>query len=462
MYKRRPFDKKAKRNTFTSQVYIDMKNLLLPILGALFCHVLPAQTPYISYMTGDPADVAATPRGGIVLMGGAGEMDNAMRWFLEQSGGGDILVLRASGADGYNDYLYDELGESVNSVETIVTPSQAAADHPYVVQQIYHAEALWIAGGDQANYVDFWKDGPVEDAIRYLIHVKKAPVGGLSAGMAIQGDAYFSAMNGTVLSAEALADPYAPEMTIGYGDFLDHPILKDVITDTHYDDPDRRGRHLAFLGRLAEDHGIRAKGIACEEYVAVCIDTLGIAHVYGNYPNEPDYAWFVQTNCAGDDFTPETCQPGQPLNWVRNNAAVLALRVSARPDGANTFDLNDWETFSGTDPSYWTNWYSADGTFTAIWPGTEPDCATAAPEPVETPTLRLWPVPADEVLYTALEGLEGPADLVVADMLGRLVLQTTVVDGRGEINVGGLEKGVYAVMTRGWKGGMYTLPFVVK
>ncbi|HNC74452.1 MAG TPA: hypothetical protein PK362_06170, partial [Elusimicrobiota bacterium] len=123
------------------------------------------------------------------------------------------------------------------------TPTQAAADHPYVIQQIYNAEALWIAGGDQANYVDFWKDGPVEDAIRYLIHVKKVPVGGLSAGMAIQGDAYFSAMNGTVLSAEALANPYAPEMTIGYGDFLDHPILKDVITDTHYDDPDRRGRH---------------------------------------------------------------------------------------------------------------------------------------------------------------------------------------------------------------------------
>ena len=423
-----------------------MKNLFSSLLLSLCGSTLLAQTPYISYLTGDPADVAATPRGGIVLMGGAGEVDNAIRWFLEQSGGGDILVLRASGADGYNDYLYDELGVSVNSVETIVTPTQAAAAHPYVIQQIYNAEALWIAGGDQANYVDFWKDGPVEDAIRYLIHVKKVPVGGLSAGMAIQGDAYFSAMNGTVLSAEALANPYAPEMTIGYGDFLDHPILKDVITDTHYDDPDRRGRHLAFLGRLAEDYGIRAKGIACEEYVAVCIDTLGIAHVYGNYPNEPDYAWFVQTNCANADFTPENCLPGQPLNWVRNNAAVLALRVSARPDGANTFDLNDWETFGGPDLSFWSNWYSADGIFTATWPGTAPDCATATHEPRATPALRLWPVPADEVLYLAAEGMEGPSSVVIADMMGRQVLETTAMDGKAEMKVGSLPTGVYVVM----------------
>ena len=37
-------------------------------------------------------------------MGGASENDAAMAWFLERAGGGDVLVLRASGSDGYNDY----------------------------------------------------------------------------------------------------------------------------------------------------------------------------------------------------------------------------------------------------------------------------------------------------------------------------------------------------------------------
>ena len=38
-------------------------------------------------------------------MGGSRENDNAMRWFLKQADGGDILVLRASGSNGYNDYM---------------------------------------------------------------------------------------------------------------------------------------------------------------------------------------------------------------------------------------------------------------------------------------------------------------------------------------------------------------------
>ena len=29
-------------------------------------------------------------------------------WILERSNGGDILVLRTSGSDGYNNYLFSE------------------------------------------------------------------------------------------------------------------------------------------------------------------------------------------------------------------------------------------------------------------------------------------------------------------------------------------------------------------
>ena len=59
-------------------------------------------------------------------MGGAREDDNAMRWFLKQADGGDILVLRTSGSNGYNDYLYSELQVNVNSVESIVVKNKNA------------------------------------------------------------------------------------------------------------------------------------------------------------------------------------------------------------------------------------------------------------------------------------------------------------------------------------------------
>ena len=40
-----------------------------------------------SYFTGNTNDTITLPLGGICLMGGATEDDNAMKWFLEQANG---------------------------------------------------------------------------------------------------------------------------------------------------------------------------------------------------------------------------------------------------------------------------------------------------------------------------------------------------------------------------------------
>ena len=60
------------------------------------------------------------------------------------------------------------------------------------------------------------------------------------------GEYYFSAENGTVISSTALNNPYNSLVTIDSAKFLEIDILKDIITDTHYDDPDRKGRHVVF------------------------------------------------------------------------------------------------------------------------------------------------------------------------------------------------------------------------
>ena len=104
---------------------------------------------YTSYFTGNIADATASPLGGTCMMGGARENNDAMRWFLERSGGGDILAIRAFGSDGYNDYLFSELGIPVNSVETIVFNNPQAASDSYVLEQIANTEAIWMAGGNQ-------------------------------------------------------------------------------------------------------------------------------------------------------------------------------------------------------------------------------------------------------------------------------------------------------------------------
>ena len=103
-------------------------------------------------------------------MGGSTEDANAMKWFLKRANGGDILVLRTSGSNGYNDYLYSELGVSVNSVETIVCHNAAASNEPYILQKIQQAEAIWFAGGDQWTYINYWRNTPINK----LLSLQKA------------------------------------------------------------------------------------------------------------------------------------------------------------------------------------------------------------------------------------------------------------------------------------------------
>ncbi len=299
-----------------------------------------AEATYTSYMTGDASDVTTTTTGGTVLMGGSTDVDEAIRWMIQKSGGGDFVVLRASGADGYNPYIYSELG-GVNSVETILITSRTIAQDASVAQKIRNAEAVFIAGGDQANYVNFWKDTPVEDALNYLINTKKVPLGGTSAGCAIMSNQYYSALSGSITSVNALKNPYDRTITIGNNDFLNNPYLANTISDQHFTQRDRQGRLFAFMARMTKDWALNAKGIGVDEMTAVLIEANGTAKVVGT-----NKAYFMQRN---NNSTPEQCVSKRTLTWNRSGQAVRVYEVqaSATVGTSATFDLTNWTTGAG-------------------------------------------------------------------------------------------------------------------
>ena len=284
-------------------------------------------------LIGDAADVNTTTVGGTVLAGGGTDVDDAFRWMIKKSGGGDFVILRATGTNAYNQYIYD-LG-SVNSVETLLINSRTLANDLDVERTILNAEAIFISGGDQANYVNFWKDTRVHHALNYLRNTKRIPMGGTSAGCAVLSGVYFSALVGTITSSEALTNPYSKYLTLGYNDFLDQPFLANVVTDTHFDNRDRHGRLVTFMARMSHDNGIVAHGIGLDESAAVCIEPNGIGRVYGS-----GTAYFLNQN--GGSSTPETCLPGSLLDWNRGQRAVRVYKVRGDPSGDNVFDLNTW------------------------------------------------------------------------------------------------------------------------
>lgn len=319
----------------------------------LFSQSIAYSQSYTSYFTGNKKDKVTQALGGICLMGGASESDEAMRWFLERANGGDVLVLRASGSDGYNDYLFKELGIKVNSVESIVFNEKSASQEAYIHQKIRQAEAIWLAGGNQWKYVDFWRNTSIDHLINEGIRDRQIVIGGTSAGMAVLGGAYFSAKNGTIRSAAALANPFDSSMTVQWEPFFDLSVLKNVVTDTHYSRRNRQGRHVAFMARAAAEKGHSIKGIACDERTAVCIGNDGKAYVFGQRPELNGHAFFIQTNCQLEERGPEVCLPDTPLTWNRNGRALWVYKIKGGPEGQSFFDLNDWTSGKGGSWEYW-------------------------------------------------------------------------------------------------------------
>ena len=307
---------------------------------------------------GDTANVNTTVTGGLVLMGGGKDVDAAFQWMIARSGGGDAVVIRASGTDAYNPYI-NGLGQ-LNSVETLKIDSRDLANNDTVAAIIRNAELLFIAGGDQSDYMNYWRGTKTEDAINYLLTQKKAPVGGTSAGCAIMSGFYYSGEKGSVVSSEALENPYHPAITLYNNDFLKAPFLQNVITDQHYLTRSREGRSVVFLARIFKDWNVPAKAIAADERTAVCIDNLGKAKVFGIATTSGTYshAYFISTDAHK---APEQLQAGQAVNWNSSGKALSVYEIQASESGNGGFDVANFSMAEATGGKpYW--WWIDRGT----------------------------------------------------------------------------------------------------
>lgn len=307
-------------------------------LSAPFAFLILAAFPALAaaqksryFRLGNPSDVQTPTQAGLALMGGGADLDQAFAWMCARSGGGDFLVLRATGDDDYNRYVRDLC--HLNSVATLIIPDREAAHEPRVAEIIRQAEAVFISGGDQANYINGWTGTPVQDAINEAIR-RGVPVGGTSAGLAVLGEFVYSAQNDApdgpdLSSARALADPYDHQVVIVRG-FLDNPLLKDVITDTHFIARDRLGRTLVFMARILQDQPVdQVKAIGVDQRTALLLNESEQGQVVGD-----GVVYFLRAT-----HKPEVCKPGTPLTF--HGIEARRLRAGER------FDLASWTGTEG-------------------------------------------------------------------------------------------------------------------
>lgn len=310
-----------------------LRILTLFLLTALSLPLQSAEVPYSYTRLGNADDKVSKTTAGTVLMGGGGDVDAAFKWMCALSGDGDFLVIRTMGDGAYNPYI-KALCPNANSAATLIIPTPAAAHDEFVVSTIRQAEAVFISGGDQSKYINYWQDTPVQAALNRLIEAG-VPIGGTSAGVQVLGQFVFSAREiRSVTSSMALDNPFHQYMTIDR-DFVTIPILSGVITDSHFSDRDRIGRNLGFLCRIYEKGWSETpRSIAVDNETALLIDTKGQAKVVG-----ASAVYFLQANGA-----PEACSNKRQLTYEH----VAVYRV--QQDGGS-FDLRQWQGQSGYEYS---------------------------------------------------------------------------------------------------------------
>jgi cyanophycinase len=293
----------------------------MTLVPAMFCQ------SYKYIRVKNPNDVNTHPRFGIAMMGGDSDPDEAFRWLCMKGDGGDFLIMRSAGDDEYNSYVADLC--KANSVATLIIPDRVSTLERPVSEVIRDAEVIFIAGGDQARYINYWKGTPVQNALNANLAEGK-PIGGTSAGLAVLGEFVYGALQDKdddkdLSSPEVLRDPYFHRGTL-VRDFLNIPLLKNTLTDSHFAKRDRMGRSLGFLSRIVQDGwSPHPHEIAIDEKSAVLVEPDDSAKVVGNGKG----AYFLTVTT-----TPVISSPGKPLT-IRD-IGVQHIRAGA------SFNLNSW------------------------------------------------------------------------------------------------------------------------
>ncbi|MFF3773106.1 pre-peptidase C-terminal domain-containing protein [Streptomyces sp. NPDC002232] len=169
----------------------------------------------------------------------------------------------------------------VNSCTTWTLTVAADGNNSQVNADVRNAEFVYFAGGDQCRYAG-WKGTALEASVESVV-AKGGGSGGGSAGHHINSPIVYDACNGSVTSAEALANPYDRYVTFTTGMFQ-WPHYAGVINDSHFVTRDRMGRTMAFLARAVKDGlapGGAAWGVGVEEGGSLYLDRDGTATQYG-------------------------------------------------------------------------------------------------------------------------------------------------------------------------------------
>jgi len=282
-----------------------------------------------------PCGAYPLPKRTAVLMGGGLDVKEAYSWMIARmaecgdglSGRpGNFVVIRAGGNPAYDSFIY-KLGP-LAAVQTLVVPNADAANDTALEPYIRNAGAIWLTGGDQGDYYNFWKGTLLERLISEQVKNFAIPIGGTSAGMMILSEFAYIAYPNTIVSQDALNDPFKEGSVTLKRDFWTNrtpflPLLSTV-TDSHFDTRNRMGRLVTFLARTIGDGWVstqNARAIGVDQETALLMEypdkaAPGQSSYRVSTVSNPgvDGAGYVLNAGSGSELV---LTPGLPLTFTR-------------------------------------------------------------------------------------------------------------------------------------------------
>ncbi|MCS6832209.1 MAG: cyanophycinase, partial [Flammeovirgaceae bacterium] len=135
-------------------------------------------------------------------------------------------------------------------------------------------DMIFIKGGNQANYYDYYKNSKTQEALRDKF-LAGGVLGGTSAGaMILSGVISLE----TVYPNETLENINNPYVEL-VDDFLQ--VMDGFLVDTHFIERGRFARLLPFMAKWKQDTGESVTGIGIDDQTAIFIDHNKIGTVYG-------------------------------------------------------------------------------------------------------------------------------------------------------------------------------------
>lgn len=223
--------------------------------------------------TGNGNDSTATPLGGLALVGGAEDGFTALfQWVATRANGGDVVILQASGDSAYYNDQISSQTPAPNSVTTLVLNTAGDANNAAWATLLQNAEAIYIGGGDQGQYISQWRGTAVGDALVAKAGTCRNADGcamiGTSAGMHVLGEVDYTAIRTSAFSSVVLPNPRHktisevadtplemgetlawPGIQMFDGSFLN---VQTGIMDTHFEARDRMGRWLIMMAKTGK------------------------------------------------------------------------------------------------------------------------------------------------------------------------------------------------------------------